>query len=302
MTTLRHYDALIIGGSYAGLSAAMALGRSLRNVLVIDSGQPCNRTTPHSHNFLTQDGSTPAAIAALARQQVEQYETVHFLNDLATEARKTAGGFEVITQSGQILTGKKLVLATGINDQVPALPGFAECWGKTVIHCPYCHGYEFRGEPTAIMANGERAVHLASLVSNLTKGLTLLTNGKADLTPDQQDRLAKNNISIDETEIAGLEQENGQLKTVVLANGARKDVTALYAALPFAQHSDIPALLGCVLTEQGHIKTDAMQKTSVAGVYACGDNCSPMRSVANAVYTGNMTGAVVNRELAEEAF
>jgi len=302
MTTNKRYDVIIIGGSYAGLSAAMALGRSLRNVVVIDSGQPCNQPTPHSHNFLTQDGSTPAAIATLARQQVEQYKTVHFLDDFATEARKIDNGFEITTRSGQTVTGKKLVLATGIKDQVPALPGFAECWGVSLVHCPYCHGYEFRGQPTAIMANGERAFHLAMLVSNLTGDVTLLPQGKGEITDEQKTRLGKHNIIIDETEITALEHENGQIKNVVFSNGVKKSFTAVYAALPFVQHSDIPASLGCTLTEQGHIKTDGQQKTTVPGVFACGDNTSPMRSVANAVYSGNLTGAVVNRELAEEAF
>lgn len=302
MTNLKFFDTIIIGGSYAGLSAAMALGRSLRNVLVIDSGLPCNRFTPHSHNFLTQDGSTPAAIATLARQQVAQYPTVQFLDGLATDAQKTGSGFAVTTQSGQTVTGKKLVLATGIKDLVPDLPGFAECWGISIIHCPYCHGYEFRGQPTGIMANGERAFHLAMLVHNLTKDLTILTNGKAAFSTEQAARLANNQVTVDETEITAIGQENGQLQQVLFSNGTRKELAALYAALPFEQHSDIPASLGCALTEQGYIKTDAMQKTTVEGVFACGDNTNPMRSVANAVYSGNMTGAVVNRELADEAF
>lgn len=302
MTSPNQFDVIIIGGSYAGLSAAMALGRSLRNVVVIDSGQPCNQPTPHSHNFLTQDGSTPAAISTLAREQVEQYKTVHFLDDFATEARKIDNGFEITTRFGQTVAGKKLVLATGIKDQVPALPGFAECWGISLVHCPYCHGYEFRGQPTAIMANGERAFHLAMLVSNLTGDVTLLPQGKGEITDEQRTRLVKHNIIIDETEITALEHENGQIKNVVFSSGTKKSFTAVYAALPFVQHSDIPASLGCVLTEQGHIKTDEQQKTTEPGVFACGDNTSPMRSVANAVYSGNLTGAVVNRELAEEVF
>src|SRR5690606_15758541 len=140
--------------------AAMALGRSLRNVLIIDSGLPCNRQTPHSHNFITQDGETPAAIVAKAREQVSAYKTVRFVDGLASSARKTNDGFVVTTQAGEEYESRKLLLATGIKDMMPPIKGFAECWGITVVHCPYCHGYELRGGRTAILAKGDKALHL----------------------------------------------------------------------------------------------------------------------------------------------
>src|SRR5690606_19368783 len=146
---------IIIGGSYAGLSAAMALGRSLRKVLIIDAGKPCNRQTPHSHNFITQDGKTPAEISSIARAQVAQYETVTFLSGFAVEGKKTNSGFEIKTEKGEIFESKKLILATGVKDIMSEIPGFAECWGISVIHCPYCHGYEVRNEKTGILANGD---------------------------------------------------------------------------------------------------------------------------------------------------
>jgi thioredoxin reductase len=301
MPEQRKLDVVIVGGSYAGLSAAMALGRSLKDVLVIDSGLPCNRQTPHSHNFITQDGETPAAIATKAREQVSAYKTVSFVNGLATAARKNDDGFTVTTQSGQEFETKKLILATGIKDLVPPIKGFSECWGITVVHCPYCHGYELRGVKTAIMAKGDKAVHLASLVSNLTNDITLLTS-KSTLTHEQLDKLHAHNIPVIETEISEIEHEAGHVRNVVFADGSKVAFEALYAALPFEQHSDIPRQLGCEFTEVGHIKVDEFQKTSVDGVYACGDNSSAMRSVASAVYSGNLAGAVVNRELTEERF
>jgi thioredoxin reductase len=296
------FEVLIIGGSYAGLSAAMALGRSLRKVLVIDSGLPCNRFTPHSHNFITHDGEVPAEIARLARQQVEQYETVHLHQGLAVEGRKTETGFEVKTQAGEVFFGKKLVFATGIRDLLPDIPGLAECWGKTVIHCPYCHGYEFRQQKTGIMANGQRAFHLASMVNNLTGDLTILTNGKADFETTQLEKLSSHRIEVIETAISKIEQKDGQIKAVVFKDGNRVSFEAAYAAVPFAQHSEIPASLGCELTEHGYLKVNPFQQTTVEGVFACGDNSNMMRSVANAVATGNMTGAVVNGRLVEEHF
>lgn len=296
------FDVIIIGGSYAGLSAAMALGRSLRNVLIIDSGLPCNRQTPHSHNFITQDGETPGAIAQKAREQVLSYPTVQFLNGEAVNGKQTDKGFVIITAAGDSFTAKKLIFATGIKDIMPAIPGFSECWGISVIHCPYCHGYEVRGRKTGIMANGNKALHLASLVHNLTDKITLLTIGKAAFAEEEFTRLQAHNIQVIEKPVASIEQVNGQVQQVIFSDGSSIAFDAVYAAVPFVQHSDIPVALGCILTDQGYLKADASQKTSVAGVFACGDNTGMMRSVASAVASGNMAGVMVNLELTKEAF
>jgi thioredoxin reductase len=298
----KNFEVIIIGGSYAGLSAAMALGRSLRKVLVIDGGRPCNRQTPQSHNFITQDGVPPHQITAIAKEQLLQYKTVDFVHDLAVSAEKNKNGFSISTQSGNIVTAKKLIMATGIKDLIPKIKGFAECWGISMIHCPYCHGYEFRNKKTAIMANGERAFHLASLVNNLTDDLTILTTGKANFTSEQLAKLESHQIAIIKTEIAAIEHQDGHLQKVLFSNGEKVPFDAIYAGLPFVQHSDIPASLGCELTEHGYIKVNEFQQTTIGGVYACGDNSTRMRSVAAAVASGNLAGAMVNAELAKERF
>jgi thioredoxin reductase len=302
MTDTKDFDVIIIGGSYAGLSSAMALGRSLRKVLIIDSGLACNRQTPYSHNFLTQDGKTPNEIATLARQQVEKYKTVKFYKGLALIGTKTVNGFEITTDTNDKFTSKKLIFATGIKDIMPDIKGFSECWGISIIHCPYCHGYEFRKQHTAIYANGAKAFHLASLVNNLTDNLTILTTGKADFSPEQIEKLSKHNIQIIETKISEFENKKGRIQDVIFDDNTKIAFDAVYAAIPFLQHSDIPISLGCELCEHGYIKVDDFQKTTVAGVYACGDNTNMMRSIANAVYSGNLTGAVINAELANEHF
>jgi len=296
------FDVLIIGGSYAGLSAAMALGRSLRNVLIIDSGLPCNRQTPHSHNFITQDGEKPGAIAEKAREQVLKYDTVRFLNDLAVAGNKTENGFRISTQSGRSFEAQKLIVATGIKDTMPEINGFADCWGISVVHCPYCHGYELRNRKTAIMANGERAFLITSLVRNLTSDLTVLTSGIADFKEDQLAKLSRHRIKIIETPVAEILHNKGYVKNIRFQDGSTMDVEGIYATVPFTQHSDIPPSLGCTLTEQGYIQIDNFQKTSVEGIFACGDNSSMMRSVANAVYTGNIAGVMANKELTDERF
>lgn len=302
MKDIKDFEVIIIGGSYAGLSAAMALGRSLRNVLIIDSEQPCNEQTPHSHNFLTQDGKTPKEIATIAKEQVTAYETVKFYTGFATTGKKIANGFEITTATNDKFAAKKLIFATGIKDTMPAIKGFAECWGISVVHCPYCHGYEYRNQNTAIIANGARAFHLASLINNLTNKVTLLTNGKAEFDAEQIEKLQKNNFKIIETKITEVTHSEGHLQNVIFDDAQQISFDVAYASIPFIQHSSIPEALGCELTEHGHIKVDNLQKTTVEGVFACGDNAAAMRSVANAVYSGNLTGAIVNGLLTSESF
>lgn len=297
----KNFDVIITGGSYSGLSAAMALGRSLRNVLVIDNGKPCNRQTPHSHNFITHDGKTPSEIAQLAKKDVEKYNTVHFYNETVIKTQKVGETFEIEISSGEKFNAKKLILASGVKDIMPDIPGFAECWGISVIHCPYCHGYEVKNEVTGILSNGDMAYEFSKLIFNLTKNLTLFTNGKAAFTEEQLEKLKQNKIILNEDEIAGIEHTNGSIQKIIFKNGKEIPLQALYAKIPFEQNINVSDL-GCELTEQGFIKVDMMQKTTVPGVFACGDNVTMMRSVANAVAQGNFAGAVVNRELSDEEF
>jgi thioredoxin reductase len=298
----KRFDVIILGGSYAGLSAAMALGRALRKVLIIEGGLPCNRQTPHSHNFLTQDGKTPAEITLLAKEQVLQYDTILFHQATAVSGIKTEMGFEVVTASNERFTAKKLLFATGIKDILPDIDGFAECWGISAIHCPYCHGYEYRNERTGILAHGDTGFDLAKLISNWTKDLFVFTGGESVFTDEQLKMLKQYKIQVLENEVERFVHIAGQLQHVVLKDNSIVRLKAVYARLPFEQHSTIPVDLGCELTEQGYLKVDSWQKTTIYGIYACGDNSTPMRSVSNAVFTGSVAGAAINKELIEEIF
>lgn len=302
MTNATDFEVIIVGGSYSGLSAALSLGRALRKVLIIDSGQPCNRQTPHSHNFLTQDGKTPAEISAIARQQAAQYPTVQFYDGLAVSGTKRENGFEITTQAGEVFTGRKLLFATGVKDIMPDIEGFAECWGISVLHCPYCHGYEVKGEKTAVIANGTLGFEYTKMITQWTKQLTLLTDGPAELEKEQAYKLAKNGVKIIETEIANIEHENGYVKQMVLNDGTKLPVNAVYAKPAHAQSCDIPITLGCEMTEHGYIKADMSQKTSVHGVYASGDNSQFIRSLSIAISAGTLAGTAINRELVGEDF
>ncbi|MCG8373404.1 MAG: NAD(P)/FAD-dependent oxidoreductase [Balneolales bacterium] len=298
----KEFEVIVIGGSYAGLSTAMTLGRSLRETLVIDAGRPCNRQTPHSHNFLTQDGSTPKEISEIAKSQVSKYGSIKFYDGLAISGKQSNDGFEVTTEKGDVFTSKKLVLATGIKDLIPDIKGFSECWGISVVHCPYCHGYEIRNQKTAIISNGDRASHLTSLVYNLTKDVTILTSGTKDFEESDLKVFKEKNIQIIEKEISSIEHQNGQLEKIVFKDGSSKSFDCAYGPVPFEQHSTIAKDLGCEMDEDGYIVVDSMQKTTAEGVFACGDNSTFIRSVANAVNDGNTVGAMINGELSRINF
>jgi thioredoxin reductase len=274
----------------------------LRKVLIIDEGKPCNRQTPHSHNFLTNDGRTPAEIAALANLQVRRYDTVKFFNGKAINGAKTEKGFQIQVVSGENFTAKKLIFATGIKDLLPAIDGLAACWGISVIHCPYCHGYEVRDEKTGILSNGDLTFDFTRLISNWTKDLTLFTNGTSSLAAWQIEKLQQHQVKIVDKEIERLEHNNGYLRNIIFKDGSQSSIKAIYAPSPFEQHCKIPELLGCDLTDEGYLKIDGFQKTNIKGVFAIGDNATKMRTVANAVAMGTTVGMTISKKMILEEF
>jgi len=296
------YDTIIVGGSYAGLSAAMTLGRSLRNVLIIDSGNPCNKQTPHSHNFLTRDGVPPGEIAKIAREEVAKYPTIEFYNGFAVNGTKISEGFMIKTSDRNSFKGKKLIFATGILDSLHDIKGFAECWGISVIHCPYCHGYEVRNKKTAILADGDRLVYFTSLIKNLTDDVTLITSEINASNADNIAILQRNGVKIIEKKILEIQHHNGYIEKVIFSDGTAESFEAMYAPVPFRQHSGIPEELGCELTDIGLIKIDESHKTTVDSVYAVGDNSNPLRSVSLAVSSGSVAGVKINGELSADMF
>ncbi len=180
---------------------------------------------------------------------------------------------------------------------LPGITGFPACWGISVLHCPYCHGYEVRNEKTGILGNGANGYELAMLISNWTNDLTLFTNGTSAFTQEQTAQLQKHHIKITEREIERLQHNNGHLQNVLFKDGTKSSVKAIYAPAPFEQHCKMPETLGCELTNEGYIKIDAFHKTTVHGIFACGDNTTRMRTVANAVAMGTTTGMMVNKEI-----
>jgi thioredoxin reductase len=294
---MKHYDVIIIGGSYSGLAAAMALGRALKTVLLIDSGNSSNKQTPYSHNFLTQDGNPPFVISAKAKEEIKKYETVVYLKGTVIKGEKTETGFTIETEKENDLTASKLIFATGIRDLLPEIDGVKECWGTSVLHCPYCHGYEVKNEPTGVVGNDSNAFDLIKMISNWTHDLTIYTNGLSKLSLEQTKLLYKHAIKIDEREISKLLHSQGQVKSILFTDGSEAKAKAIYVKAPFEQHCSIPKSLGCAINEDGYIITNAIQETTVMDIYACGDNSSRMRTIANAVSTGTSAGMSASKSL-----
>jgi len=185
---------------------------------------------------------------------------------------------------------------------MPDIEGYAECWGISVLHCPYCHGYEVRNMKTGILGNGEYGFEFSGFISNWTKDLTLFTNGKSTLSAGQTAKIEKYEIGIVEKEIEKLEHINGFIRNIIFKDGTKSPLKALYASPQFKQHCSIPESLGCEMTDAGYIKTDTFQKTTVHGVYASGDNSTRSRTVSSAVSTGTIAGIMLNKELIVEEF
>jgi thioredoxin reductase len=300
-TGVSNYDVIIIGGSYAGLSAAMALGRSLRKVLIIDSGNPCNKKAPQAHNFITNDGRPPVELTRISREQLQAYPTVKFIEGLAEDIIPYGNSFEVIAD-GAAYTTRKILFATGVTDLIPHIPGFEECWGISILHCPYCHGFEHKGLKTAIIGNGDMGYELAKVIRNWTDTLTLYTNGTSTLSPEEVLKLNSHGILIIENEIADIEQNDGNVVRVHFKDTLPETPEVIYTQLPFKQQCDIPEKLGLDMTEKGFIFVNKCRETSIPGIFGAGDCLSLFRSVANAVASGNKAGALINKCLIDEDF
>lgn len=296
------YDVIIIGGSYSGLSAAMTLGRALRNVLVIDSGQPCNIKSPYAHNFVSRDGCTPALLSTTIRKQLQKYTTVQLINDCARSATLGNTGFCIETEKGETPTARKLIFATGVEDIMPSIDGFSDCWGISILHCPYCHGFEMSQTKTAIISNGDIGFEMLKSVYQLSPELTLFTNGACTLSTEQLEKCRSRKIAIVEEEIDIFIHDRGKLEGIQLKGGTFYGFSVAYSKPFIRQRTDIPLQIGCRLDEHGLIETDIFQKTTVAGVYACGDNSSVGRSIVSAAAAGSVAAMFCNKEMTEEDF
>jgi len=297
MESIQKVDITIIGGSFSGLSAALSLVRSLRKVLVIDSEKPCNANTPASHNFTTHDGKPPGEIRTLALNDLNHYPNFQLMIGEVLSIEKVKSGFLLRGNGFTDVQTDKIIFATGLKDVLPDIPGFFPSWGKSVIHCPYCHGYENIGNTTGLWMNEDGIFEHSKFLNHWSKELTVYTNGPIQFSKEENSKLEKEGINIVSEAVKALIHVEGQISAIQLVSGKKIPIQALYARLPMVQHSKLPEQLGCKLLPSGHIEVSNFYETSVPGVCAVGDMASMFRSVAHAVHSGNIVGAMLNRSM-----
>ncbi|HEU0299105.1 MAG TPA: NAD(P)/FAD-dependent oxidoreductase [Longimicrobium sp.] len=294
------YDVVVVGGSFAGWAAALQLGRARRRVLVVDAGRPRNRFAHASHGFLGQDGRAPAEIVATARAEVLAYPTAAFLADEATHARAADDGFELTLASGSTVAASRLVLATGIVDELPEVPGLRERWGVSVLHCPYCHGYEVADRRFGVLAAGEMAVHQALLVTDWSADVTLFTNGALEPDAEQRDQLAARGVRIETRPVAEVLGDAPEISAVRLADGETIPIGALFTQPRTRMASPLAQQLGCEFEDAPAgpiIRTDPLRATSVPGVFAAGDAARAFTNATLAAADGVLAGVSAHRSL-----
>lgn len=295
------YDVIVIGGSFAGLSAALQLVRARRRVLVVDAGQPRNRFARASHGFLGHDREAPASLIQHARSQVLSYPTAQFIVGEATEARERAGELEVALASGAIHHTRRLILATGVVDELPDLPGLRERWGATVLHCPYCHGFEVASRRLGVLATGPTAVHQALLLPDWSEEVTLFTN--ALVTPDdaQMAALEARGVRVETEPVTALLGDAPRLHGVRLGDGRVVALDALFTASRTRQASPLAEQLGCAFDDGPFgpvIRTGERKETTVPGVFAAGDAARPTHNATWASSDGVTAGIGAHQSLA----
>ena len=294
------YDVIIIGGSFAGMSAAMQLARARRPILVVDSGMPRNRFAAASHGFLGQDGVAPAAIMREALRQLSAYPTVDFVHGRVAAARGEIDRFEVEMEDGAVHAARRLVLATGVADTLPDIPGLAERWGVSVMHCPYCHGNEVRDRGTGVLANHPMAAHQALMLPDWGP-TTFFTQGLVEIDADLAAKLAGRGVQVETTPIVAVLGEGQEIAAVRLADDRVASLEAIFTAPQTAPASPLAQQLGCAF-EDGmtgpHVKLEpGQQRTSVPGVYSAGDVASPMHNATLAAAAGVMAGIGAHQSL-----
>jgi thioredoxin reductase len=307
MENAGRYDAVVVGAGCAGLSAALVLGRSRRRVLVLDGGEPRNAPSSGVHYFLTRDGTSPEELLRIGREQLKPYPGVEVRTTGATGATGSDGDFGVTLEDGTTVGARKILLATGVQDDLPEKPGFRELWGRGVYHCPYCHGWEMRDRPLAVLNPGEGAAERAALIRNWSRDLILLTDGLPVLNDGTREKLDALGVPINETPISRLEGDRaaGVLHRVVFEDGSEVSREGLFYTPPQRQRSDLAEALGCEFEAKDPLPTlvkndPTTKETTVPGVYVAGDAGTMIQAAIVAAAAGAVAAAFINLSLVTE--
>ncbi len=293
------FDVIIVGAGPAGLSAALILGRSLRKVLVCDTGHPRNAASRAMHGYLTRDGMPPSEFLRVAREQMQQYETVELLNAEVVAAECVNGRFRVTLNGGIQHVSRKLLIATGVSDNLPDLPGFRELYGVAVFHCPYCDGWELRHRPLAIFGRGARGYGLSRELTGWSRDLVLCTDGPGELDDDQRAKLQKHAIAVREDRVLRLEGQD-RLERIVFATGEPLAREALFFTTGQTQQSRLAHNLGCAINDKGTVRTGKYETTHLSGLYVAGDASRAVQWVIVAAAEGAEAAFAINTDLLKE--
>jgi thioredoxin reductase len=294
------YDALVVGGSFAGLSAAMQLARARRKVCVVDAGAPRNRFAAASHGFFGQDGMPPLKMIGDARDKLLAYPSVEFIEASVSAVKADDGdGFTVSLGNGEQLSASKLLLAFGVQDGLPDIAGIGERWGKSVLHCPYCHGYEFGDRRLGVLFHSGHPPDHAMLIAEWGP-TTLFLNGAEGPDAEARARLQARGVAVEPGRIAGLEGQGTDLAGVRIDDGRLVPIEALFVAPHTRPASPLAEQLGCAFDDGPSGKllhVDAMKMTTVPGVYAAGDLAMAFSNATLASADGLMAGVSMHRSL-----
>jgi thioredoxin reductase len=293
------YDVIIVGAGPAGLSAALMLGRCRRRVLVIDSGSPRNAASRAMHGFLSRDGMPPREFLTTAREQMRRYDTVELRDGCVVEAECREGTFHVTLEDGAQHAARKLLIATGVVDNLPDIPGFRELYGLSVFHCPYCDGWEVRDQPLAIYGRGGRGLGLSLELTAWSRDLVLCTDGPSELAADDRARLERNGIRVREERVVRLEGPGG-LERVVFAASEPLARRALFFTTGQRQQSRLAQGLGCEINEKGTVRTGKYEATHLSGLYVAGDASRAVQWVVVAAAEGAEAAFAINTDLLKE--
>ena len=293
------YDVIIVGGGPAGLSAALVLGRCRRSVLVCDSGHPRNRVSHGLHGFLSRDCIAPEELLSIGRDQLQPYG-VEFHHTTVTAAQRDSGQFELTLDDGSRRCSRRLLIATGVVDNVPDIPGAQELYGSSIFHCPYCDGWEMRDQPLAVYGRGKNGAALALQLLTWTRDIVLCSNGPGGLRPTESDRLVHSNIPMRQDRIVRFEGREGVLERVVFAGGDTLERRGVFLSTGQRQHSALAASLGCEFTHKGAVRTNRLEGTGIPGLWVAGDASHDVQMVIVAAAEGAKAGIAINTDLQQE--
>lgn len=301
-TDSEHKDVVIIGGGPAGLSAALMLGRARKQVLVCDGGAPRNSAAEGIHGFVTRDGIPPKEFRRIAHEELQPYGVDILTDTRVTAVERLGPGFRVILASGRTVESRRVLLATGMVDMPPDLPGYRELWGTSIFQCPYCHGWEVRDRPFGLLVTSEPLLDFAIFLTGWTRDVVAFTNGVMEVSAEQRQRFERAGVRLETRRIrrfvtgAGNGDPRAHLEAVELEDGTRVAREVLFARPPQRQ-TEVVQRLGVALDEQGFVRINEHLETSIPGVHAAGDLTTPIQGASLAAAAGTMAGAMMNHAL-----